>query len=303
MQISQKGLVEIASHEAVVLCPYLDSVGVWTIFIGHTAAAGGLDPAKLPKGVARPLSEALSVFAVDIKKYEARVNRAFKVPLKQHEYDASASFDYNTGGILRASWVKAFNRGERELAVRQIMNWVTPPEIKGRRKKEQRLFDEGVYSSNGYVNVYRANSRGRVLWSEGKRIRFDGAIFMEQGKPPAASGDPMDDGMLVRGERGPAVMQLQKDLQALGYYKESKVDHIFGPKTEAAVRKLQANWGLAIDGRAGPQTFAAITRLLNEASDTNPSSPMSEVGKPADPPPQPASRRGCNIFRWFRKGK
>ena len=43
--------------------------------------------------------------------------------------------------------------------------------------------------------------------------------------------------------------------QALGAI---KVDGIFGPETEAAVRSFQASSGLTVDGVVGPQTGAAL---------------------------------------------
>ena len=59
----------------------------------------------------------LTSFRNDLAKYESAVNMAFKVPLKQHEFDAAVSFHYNTGAISRASWVKSFNAGKREQAI------------------------------------------------------------------------------------------------------------------------------------------------------------------------------------------
>jgi hypothetical protein len=36
MRVSPQGIAELASHEGIVPYPYLDSVGVWTLGIGHT---------------------------------------------------------------------------------------------------------------------------------------------------------------------------------------------------------------------------------------------------------------------------
>jgi len=126
MRVSDKGLLEIAEHEGIVPAPYRDSVGVWTFGVGHTAAAGGLDPQEMngamPTGAAleAAVDRALEVFREDIPKYEARVNKHIKVPLKQHQFDALVSFDFNTGGIwykskrtgkmTHAQLVKAINR-------------------------------------------------------------------------------------------------------------------------------------------------------------------------------------------------
>jgi peptidoglycan hydrolase-like protein with peptidoglycan-binding domain len=58
--------------------------------------------------------------------------------------------------------------------------------------------------------------------------------------------------VLSSGSEGRQVQLLQK---ALG---EIKVDGVFGPETEAAVRSFQASRGLSVDGVVGPLTSAAL---------------------------------------------
>src|SRR3990167_5343865 len=99
MKTSTLGLIEIASHEGIVPMPYRDVKGIWTFGVGHTKAAGKPDPATLPKGEAAPIEAVFDVFRRDIARFEDRVNRAVKVPLAAHEFDALVSFDYNTGGL------------------------------------------------------------------------------------------------------------------------------------------------------------------------------------------------------------
>ncbi|MCC6479994.1 MAG: lysozyme [Sphingomonadaceae bacterium] len=152
MKTSLQGAMEIIGHEAIVLTPYKDSVGVLTIGVGHTKAAGGLNPATF-KGKLT-VKEAFDMFRADLAKYEKRVNAAFTVTLKQHEFDAAVSFDFNTGAINRATWVKRFNAGDRTGAIRDIMQWRKPPEIISRRQKEQKLFGQGLYSGDGTGLVY-----------------------------------------------------------------------------------------------------------------------------------------------------
>lgn len=177
MKTSPKGVADLLLHEAVVTSPYKDSVGVWTYGVGHTAAAGGSDPVKLPKGVAAPVADLIELFRRDLVKYEAAVNKAVKVPLKQHEFDALVSFHFNTGGIARASFVKKLNAGDRAGAAAGMLAWRKPPEILGRRKAEQLLFREGVYSNrDGMVTVYPATAAGTVQWSKGRRVPVAGLI-------------------------------------------------------------------------------------------------------------------------------
>jgi lysozyme len=167
---SHNGLMEIIAHEAIVLSPYRDVKDIWTIGVGHTKMAGGIDPAKF-KGQLT-LAGALHVFRTDLAKYERRVAKAFTRPLSQHEFDAAVSFDFNTGAIDRATWVETFNAGNRELAIQQIMNWQKPPQIIPRRQKEQALFATGHYSASGTATVYPASKTGAVLWNAGNRLNL-----------------------------------------------------------------------------------------------------------------------------------
>ncbi|MBQ2698502.1 MAG: spore cortex-lytic enzyme [Firmicutes bacterium] len=65
------------------------------------------------------------------------------------------------------------------------------------------------------------------------------------------------------GSRGDNVERLQQDLRQLGYY-SGAVDGIYGEATKAAVRRLQADWGLTADGIAGPRTLSAMGLELDE---------------------------------------
>ena len=166
MTISAPGLIEIAEHEGIVPAPYLDSAGVWTWGIGHTAAAGGPDPAQMhramPQDVDAAVMAAIDQFAIDVKGYVARVNDAIRVALVQHQFDALVSFDFNTGGIHRAKLTAAINAGDPD-AARHFMGWLRPPEIRKRRTAEMALFRTGDYAANGdAVPIWRTDGRGRL---------------------------------------------------------------------------------------------------------------------------------------------
>lgn len=65
------------------------------------------------------------------------------------------------------------------------------------------------------------------------------------------------------GRRGAAVADVQKALVALGYdIGPHGVDGVRGPYTSAAVKKLQAQLGVTVDGDPGPETVAALNKLL-----------------------------------------
>lgn len=187
MKTSERGLAEIASHEGIVMSKYKDSVGVWTIGIGHTKNAGAPDPEKLKAALS--LDKIMQIFSSDIKKFETRVLSAFNRTLTQAQFDAAVSFDFNTGGIHRASWVKQFNKGDDQAARHSFMKWRKPREIIPRRQAECDLFFDGRYSGNGKVNVYRATSKGRVMWSSGKQVQLPNFAF-ENGDVTLATSNP-----------------------------------------------------------------------------------------------------------------
>lgn len=170
MKVSDKGIAELLSHEALVTSPYKDSVGVWTVGVGHTAGAGKPNPKTMEKGVEIPIPELIDLFRRDLVKFEDGVNAAVKVPLAQHEFDALVSFHFNTGAIARASFVKKLNAGDRRGAAAGMMDWKKPSEIIKRRTAEMKLFRDGKYSNDGKCSIYPANKFGAVQWGSGRRV-------------------------------------------------------------------------------------------------------------------------------------
>ncbi len=79
--------------------------------------------------------------------------------------------------------------------------------------------------------------------------------------------------LLKQGMRGTDVLTLQEGLQSIGFQLE--VDGIFGPETDAIVRKFQGSQNLMQDGIVGPDTFKAFYQAIDrvliyfvEAGDT-----------------------------------
>ena len=85
---------------------------------------------------------------------------------------------------------------------------------------------------------------GRVTW-----INIDEA---DQSRP-----------VLKIGSTGLPVRRLQSRMSAVGY-NTGGVDGRFGAVTEAAVKKLQQDYKLNIDGVVGPQTWQVVDALENE---------------------------------------
>ncbi len=190
MNLSERGAVEIVSHEAIVLSPYFDSVGVLTVFVGHTAAAGEPLPSRMWKQN-YTVVDALRVFQKDVERYSARVRLAFTRPLTQEQFDAAVSFDFNTGAINRATWVKKFNAGDIAGARKSFMDWRKPAEIIPRRQKERDLFFDGKYSGNGLVSVYPADGDGKVQWSKGRKVDLLSMLSQKPAEAPKPTPKPV----------------------------------------------------------------------------------------------------------------
>lgn len=135
-------------------------------------------------------------------------------------------------------------------------------------------------------------------------------IDLEKGPAPNATGgrtkDPMADGVLKKGEEGPAVERLQEALNKAGIRdadgKPLPTTGYFGDKTEAAVIKYQQQKGLEDDGKAGRNTLTALGLLAPEqtrpATADKPTPPVngqtqppanSETPTPANPQTPPPS--------------
>lgn len=73
--------------------------------------------------------------------------------------------------------------------------------------------------------------------------------------PPAAA--PSTKPVLRQGAHGPAVMELQRKLNAVGGAGLA-VDGAFGPRTSQAVKNFQGFFKLGVDGVVGPQTWGML---------------------------------------------
>lgn len=122
MKTSAAGLALIREYEGCVLHAYQDAAGVWTIGVGHTAAAG--PPAPTP-GMTISEAEALDILARDICQYERAVESAVARRMTQNQFDAMVSLCFNIGpSRFRESTVlHDFNRGETEGAADAFLLW------------------------------------------------------------------------------------------------------------------------------------------------------------------------------------
>lgn len=241
-RLSAKGAAFVRYHEGFVANWYLDPVGIPTIGVGFTWLSdsfrewwGKNKPGQaFAKGATMTRAEADDALQfMCAREYGAAVGRFLGKPVAQHVFDGTVSPVYNLGtGALGWTWAAAVKRGDLKGAATRLRTTGTTArgvKLRGlvvRRQEEAELLEHGDYAIGSAAVA------------------------------PAAD-DPMADGVLVKGERGAAVTELQKALAAKGFY-TGLIDDLFGFGTEAAVMAFQRAKGLKADGFAGEKTLAAL---------------------------------------------
>lgn len=242
MQTSAKGRADIKLHEGEVLKAYRCPAGIWTIGVGLTSASGVV---KVKPGmqITREESDRLLTKALR-QNYEPRVAKAMP-KAKQHEFDGAVSFDFNTGAIHRASWVKAWMLQDWVQVEAKLKRWTKGggkvlPGLVRRREAEYRMIRFGRYESDHSLAVPNLPS------PRAARIAL-----------------PLSADELV---------EVIEGFRRLGFDP--------GPSqvllTDAAVRAFQQKHDLTVDGILGRATLSTLQRALDARSKAVPA-----VGVPA----------------------
>lgn len=144
MKTSAKGRALIQQREGVRLKAYLDSVGIWTIGVGHTSAAG---PPTVKPGMTITQAECDEILSRDLIQFEQAVSAgAGSTPLADHEFDACVSLAFNIGaGAFRGSTVaRRLRIGDKDGAAEAFLMWARAGKnatlLMPRRKAERLQF-------------------------------------------------------------------------------------------------------------------------------------------------------------------
>ncbi|MFC6444581.1 glycoside hydrolase family protein [Shinella zoogloeoides] len=148
MHVSPKGRSFLVGHEGVATKAYRCPAGIITIGSGLTAASGVIVP-KLGMTITLEENDRLVDLALT-RNYLPRVRKALGDSVAQNAVDGAASFDFNTGAILKASWVKSFLNGDNITARKALSAWNKGggKVLKGlvrRRAEEADIILRGVY--------------------------------------------------------------------------------------------------------------------------------------------------------------
>lgn len=140
MKTSSLGLAILTSREGFRLEAYQDIRGIWTIGVGHTAAAG--PPHPYP-GLTLTKEQVETVLASDVVPVETGIIAALpNIGLTQNEFDALVSLVFNIGiGGFRGSSVRRYLLQHNYAgAADDFLMWDHPPQLIGRRREERAQF-------------------------------------------------------------------------------------------------------------------------------------------------------------------
>ena len=117
MEISQEGLALIKKFEGCKLESYKCAAGVWTIGFGSTN--------NVKEGMEISQQRADALLLEDVGVFEEAVNKAVKVPLEQHEFDALVSWTFNLGpsNLNSSTMLKVLNDNKKSEVPAQMRRW------------------------------------------------------------------------------------------------------------------------------------------------------------------------------------
>lgn len=106
--------------------------------------------------------------------------------------------------------------------------------------------------------------------------------YLHGAAPPGGGGGGGAPPTIQQGSTGPFVVQLQNDLDQLGW--SLAQDGQFGPLTRAAVVAFQQRAGIGVDGIVGPQTWQALANAIDTLHGGGNPGPTTLPPAPNEPP-------------------
>jgi N-acetylmuramoyl-L-alanine amidase len=145
--------------------------------------------------------------------------------------------------------------------MRLIRRGDTGPPVVDVQQRLARALGEPIVADGVFDDVtYQAVRR----FQRERHLPADGIVGPETWRALVDAGYTLGTRLLWHSRRmmrGDDVRELQHRLNQLGF-DAGPEDGIFGPLARAAVEEFQRNTGLMVDGTAGPQTLAALRRVV-----------------------------------------
>ncbi len=179
--LTPRAMCFTASEEGLVQEAYLDSVNVWTAFLGVTNASGH-EVYPRYKDAPQDMQKCVDVSVWLMReKYLPDVLAAFDgYTLKEHELAAALSFHWNTGAIKKTDWVKMVKAGDRSGARKFLeTHYLNNGTLDARRKREAALFFDAKWPASMLVPVYPvAKPSYKPAWGKAKSL--DIMLYLEK---------------------------------------------------------------------------------------------------------------------------
>jgi lysozyme len=138
--ITKEGLDFIQDVEGCKLFAYLDTVGVWTIGVGHTGP-------EVVKGLTCSMEQALQWLKEDSEEAQEAIRKLVKVLLTQNQFNALVSFVFNVGidAFCKSTMLKLINKGFFDGASNEFPKWNKDngKEVLGLSKR--RILEQSVF--------------------------------------------------------------------------------------------------------------------------------------------------------------
>jgi lysozyme len=225
MNTSQKGINLITKWEGLRLEKYFCQAKKPTIGYGHVILQNENIPDKITK------EQAIEILKKDVQRFERAIEKNVKVPLTQNQFDALVCFLVNTGegGIINSGVQRELNAGNYANVPSKMAEW-----------------------RNITVNGVKQVSQGLV-----NRRKEEGELFVSQSVDviPVQTSEPA-----VKWSAESLKLAQLKLLNLKLYV--GKVDGVWGPKTEAAVRAYSINSGLTCGSNPKVEIPAAFYNQL-----------------------------------------
>ena len=147
LKLTPKIAAYCLSEEGIVLEAYKDSEGIWTWAGGVTNASGHIVFPRYkdsPQSLERCLEVTVWLMG---QKYLPAVDRAFAgYALTEAQIAAALSFHWNTGAILRSSWVQMVKDGNLGAAEDFLeTHYTNGGDLAPRRLREAHLFFDNIW--------------------------------------------------------------------------------------------------------------------------------------------------------------
>ena len=150
MNTSENGLKFIMTEEGHQNKAYKDKYGKWTIGVGHLIKPN--EQYLLTKILTD--AEVMALLRQDIKEAEDTVNASILIPIKQYQFDALVSLEFNIGrhAFETSTLHNVINGlGSKEEITKWFSAWNSHGLLKNRRAKEDKLYLTGDYSEHEFT--------------------------------------------------------------------------------------------------------------------------------------------------------